>query len=182
MGAISIGRRMIFYVITVTVFPCQFSTLLIISASQSILFSSVNVIIWFSFMIKLVGLLLTLVCFSMFGIEVVLSSSLDLLLFSFVSKGAVVLSWLSILWVFLLLFWEFSGMMYWMEGDFIGCTLQTHAFLYFVPWWRNKTGPSCPNTFAGPFHSAESYNKPFHWFQQIVHNCLYSFSGQVWFY
>ena len=25
MGAISIGRRMIFYVITVTVFPCQFS-------------------------------------------------------------------------------------------------------------------------------------------------------------
>ena len=133
-------------------------------------------------MIKLVGLLLTLVCFSMFGIEVVLSSSLDLLLFSFVSKGAVVLSWLSILWVLLLLFWEFSGMMYWMEGDFIGCTLQTHAFLYFVPWWRNKTGPSCPNTFAGPFHSAESYNKPFHWFQQIVHNCLYSFSGQVWFY
>ena len=41
---------------------------------------------------ELVSLSLTLVCFSIFGIEVGLSSSLDSLLFSFVLKEAVVLS------------------------------------------------------------------------------------------
>ena len=76
------------------------------------LFSSVNVIIWFGFTIKflvqlfcslsivdtdLVVLSLMLVYFSIFSIKVVFSSSLDSLLFSFVLKEAVVLSWLSIL-------------------------------------------------------------------------------------
>ena len=76
------------------------------------LFSSVNVIIWFGFMIKflvqlfcslsifdtdLVVLSLMLVYFSIFSIKVVFSSSLDSLLFSFVLKEAVVLSLLSIL-------------------------------------------------------------------------------------
>ena len=40
---------------------------------------------------------LMLVCFSKFGIDVVPSSPLDSLLFSFVLKEAVILSWLSIL-------------------------------------------------------------------------------------
>ena len=125
---------------------------------------------------ELVVLSLMLVCFSIFSIKVVLSflSFLLPLLFSLVLKEAVLLSWLSTLWLLTLLGWCTEW------NEILSPVLYKHVPLYILCQDEEiKQDRQALITFMDLFILVSLYNKPFHLLHKVLDNCVYSFSDQV---